>query len=944
MDRFSLLLLEPGEIYFTDVAVTLHRNPTADGHTFDGNQTRGRLKICSKSLVFVPQANPNQQDMEPLLKFPLADCTEIKEWLPKSFRSPLAKETDVISVTCVGRVEMLDRNILAPFKFLREKNGFVFSLKYAKVDDHLPLMCQLQRAATLPPVEQNGMVGAIVYSMQSRTEFNSCWLESVQETILLKTVGNKITPLVINPGRIVLTNVTLYFQPYNNAETSPVYKVKLASIKRIFQRRYLLRPLGLEIEYTNIRGKSDHIYLTFNQPNDRQKLYHKIIVARQDVPAAKNNLINHNDASQDHPLSPMNPLPPIGDSLVVDMPRQIREENMTLQWQNGLVSNFNYLLYLNSAADRSFNDLTQYPVMPWVISDYTSPVLDLTDPKVYRDLSKPMGALNQERLESLKDRTQDMPEPRFLYGSHYSTPGFVLYFLVRKIPECMLCLQNGRFDHPDRMFNSIPQTWINVTTHHSDFKELVPEFYMPENKGDFLQNLRHIDFGVRHCGTRVADVELPPWANSHSDFVEKLSLALENDHVSRNVHKWIDLIFGCKQRGKAAEQADNLFYHLCYEGSVDMDKISNLEERYALEVQIGEFGQVPKQLFTSPHPQRSAIQDVEDASSNGGVDSSGSSRPASLRVDDESFPTKYWKGNVKDLRMVCDYKVHKEALSTVAMSVDNLWIFSASHGTMLRMYSLEEMHLLRSVSIGSQINLSCCYPLPNNKTVMLGSWDNSICAYSIEYGRTYQFNGAHRDAISCMDWRSGVLATGSWDATVKVWQCHEVNLEHDLLAQLEHSSQVSCLSLCPDNSQLVSGTRDGSVVLWCLESYSIIQELPTHSRQVNGVKFSPDAKRVVSCGSDFYMKVIDLKTGSILFSKDLGEELNCLAFDGRTVLVGGGSGFLSVWDIHTVRPQGKILAHKGPVTTLWVSEDGEYVATGGDDRRVVVWTTRSLKS
>jgi WD40 repeat protein len=37
--------------------------------------------------------------------------------------------------------------------------------------------------------------------------------------------------------------------------------------------------------------------------------------------------------------------------------------------------------------------------------------------------------------------------------------------------------------------------------------------------------------------------------------------------------------------------------------------------------------------------------------------------------------------------------------------------------------------------------------------------------------------------------------------------------------------------------------------------------------QVNGVRFSPDANRVVSCGSDFYMKVIDLKTGSILFSK-----------------------------------------------------------------------------
>ena len=46
----------------------------------------------------------------------------------------------------------------------------------------------------------------------------------------------------------------------------------------------------------------------------------------------------------------------------LDIPRVLEEENMTLQWQNGLISNFQYLLYLNSAADRSFNDLTQYPV------------------------------------------------------------------------------------------------------------------------------------------------------------------------------------------------------------------------------------------------------------------------------------------------------------------------------------------------------------------------------------------------------------------------------------------------------------------------------------------------------------------------------------------------------------------------------------------------------
>lgn len=47
-----------------------------------------------------------------------------------------------------------------------------------------------------------------------------------------------------------------------------------------------------------------------------------------------------------------------------------------------------------------------------------------------------------------------------------------------------------------------------------------------------------------------------------------------------------------------------VFYHLCYEGSVDLDSIKDLNQRHAFEVQIMEFGQIPKQIFTVPHPQR----------------------------------------------------------------------------------------------------------------------------------------------------------------------------------------------------------------------------------------------------------------------------------------------------------------------------------------------------
>ena len=57
---------------------------------------------------------------------------------------------------------------------------------------------------------------------------------------------------------------------------------------------------------------------------------------------------------------------------------------MTEQWKIGEVSNFEYLMHLNTLAGRSFNDWTQYPVFPWILADYTSERLDLTNPATFR--------------------------------------------------------------------------------------------------------------------------------------------------------------------------------------------------------------------------------------------------------------------------------------------------------------------------------------------------------------------------------------------------------------------------------------------------------------------------------------------------------------------------------------------------------------------------------
>ncbi|MGH0167073.1 UNVERIFIED_CONTAM: hypothetical protein FKN15_052463 [Acipenser sinensis] len=124
---------------------------------------------------------------------------------------------------------------------------------------------------------------------------------------------------------------------------------------------------------------------------------------------------------------------------------------------------------------RTFNDLNQYPVFPWVITNYDSEELDLTLPSNFRDLSKPIGALNPKRAAFFSDRFESWEDdqvPKFHYGTHYSTSSFSLMWLLRIEPftTFFLNLQGGKFDHADRSFSSVSRAWRNCQRDTSDVK------------------------------------------------------------------------------------------------------------------------------------------------------------------------------------------------------------------------------------------------------------------------------------------------------------------------------------------------------------------------------------------------------------------------------------------------------------------------------------------
>ncbi|CUS25120.1 LAQU0S27e00584g1_1 [Lachancea quebecensis] len=395
------------------------------------------------------------------------------------------------------------------------------------------------------------------------------------------------------------------------ASTHEVQRWKLSHINFVSKRPFLLRDSAIELSFES----GMNCFFTFQNKNWRDDAYRPLEkcerLSKMDVllsdalleVSAKSHDINVRNGLSQHTFSRK------VASVFSNTKTSLSFEALR-KWQSGQISNFYYLIIVNTLAGRTFNDITQYPVFPWVIADYRSEELDLSKPSTFRDLSKPMGAQSEDRLNQFVERYNALSsfadqDPPFHYGTHYSSAMIVSSYLMRLAPfvDSYLLLQGGKFGHADRLFNSVERAWCSASRENTtDVRELTPEFfYLP----DFLKNSNNYDLGTLQSGQKVDDVLLPPWAKGDPKlFVEKNREALESPYVSEHLHQWIDLVFGYKQKGEEAVRAVNVFNRLSYPGSVNLNEIDDENERMAVTGIIHNFGQTPLQIFQNPHPKK----------------------------------------------------------------------------------------------------------------------------------------------------------------------------------------------------------------------------------------------------------------------------------------------------------------------------------------------------
>ena len=391
-----------------------------------------------------------------------------------------------------------------------------------------------------------------------------------------------------------------------------ILNIKIKNIEFILKRRYIYRKNSIEI-FTN---KKKSYFFKFKNKEECDLIYDKIYKSNKNI--FEHIYLNNSLTS----IYKENNKIGISNKNLI---KKIYISELYKNWQNYELSTFNLIMYLNIFSNRSYNDLNQYPVFPWIITDFSSEKIDLDNffndsnkATILRALDTPIGMLCHNSISSERKNEflngWDMIEKDDIdyenkgrYTSHYSTEFYVSYYLVRIFPYSIIHIeiQGKNFDSPNRLFSDLYKTFqLNISL-KNDVCEIIPEFFVfPE----MFYNLNNLNLGfMKEENIHINNVGLPKWcSNDGYKFVYIFRTILESLVLGYKINKWFDLIFGSKQSGKEAELIHNLFIRQSYEKFEEEFDKADLKNKKILSKMI-EFGVTPNKIFNYDCYERNKI-------------------------------------------------------------------------------------------------------------------------------------------------------------------------------------------------------------------------------------------------------------------------------------------------------------------------------------------------
>lgn len=175
-------------------------------------------------------------------------------------------------------------------------------------------------------------------------------------------------------GEMIVTESHLIFVA-NNVDEQPIH-LKNTDIAEIWLRRHQHRDTGLEFFMASQRT----VLFIFCKESERSILidfYADKVVDRFVSISLYSHCIEVN-------------------VIIFFSPDESRLDVLTQHWIEGHLTNWEYIMALNQISGRTYQDLMQYPIFPWILADYESHTLNLADPKAFRRLDRPIAVQHKE--------------------------------------------------------------------------------------------------------------------------------------------------------------------------------------------------------------------------------------------------------------------------------------------------------------------------------------------------------------------------------------------------------------------------------------------------------------------------------------------------------------------------------------------------------------------